>query len=323
MDNVCLSLLFYRYISNNCSKSERQELLRLLADPENEEQVKVLMEELWNGVPCRKLSADQSERIFNTLIIKRQRPYLPWLKMAAVFVIVVLSALGTLYFRGNHSRPPVAQQINQEAKTNFITLPDESTVILNAGSTLDYAESFRGNVREVFLKGEGFFDIKHDSARAFVVHTGKLRTTVLGTAFNIRAYPDQEIITVTVKRGKVKVSDDKRVFGILNPNQQISLDRKHQYAEQKPVDSHRVTEWIEKDILFDDVTMAEAIIQLGKRFDVSITLDGKDISKCRFTATFAQGEDLKQILEILCEFNNATLTANEAGGFVISGGACR
>ena len=322
MANARLSFLFYRYVNDNCSEGERQELLRLLADPANDEQVKVLMAELWDHVPGKELSAQDSDRIFDRIITERKSPPFSWLRMAAVFVIMVLSALAVVYFRAGYRKPNIAREMDEEAKTKFVTLPDGSTVVLNAGSTLDYTPSFGGKVREVVLTGEGFFDVEHDSLKPFVVHTGKLRTTVLGTAFNIKAYADQEIIIVTVTRGKVRVSDDRHVLGVLHRDEQISVDRR-QAAERKPVDSHRVTEWIQRDILFDDVTIAEAILELEKRFQVSIIMADEEIAHCRFTATFVQGEGLKQILEILCDFNNATLSANEAGGFVISGGDCR
>ena len=195
-------------------------------------------------------------------------------------------------------------------------------MVLNGASKLEFPESFSHGVREVTLTGEAYFDITHDPMRPFVVHTGKVRTTVLGTAFNIKAYPEQSDITVTVTRGKVKVSDDKQVFGIVNPDQQITFNKNREVTEQKAVDSHEVTAWMEKDIYFDDITIDHAVAQLEKRFDVSITLTNSKINDCKFTATFVRGEDLEQILRILCDFNNATLVANGNNSFEIQGGIC-
>ena len=123
-------------------------------------------------------------------------------------------------------------------------------------------------------------------------------------------------------KGKVKVSDDKKIFAIVNPAQQITFDRNRDYAEQNPIDSRQVTSWVEKDIFFDDITMANAVDQLEKRFDISIHIGNEGIKDCRFTATFVKGEDLAQILRILCDFNNATLKEDGLGGFIIQGGEC-
>ena len=321
MDHTRLSFLFYRYINNNCSESERHELLRLLADPANDSQVKALMSEVWDQTPGKDLTVQQSNRIFGKIVSKRRPADFSWLKAAAVFALMVLSVLAVLYSRNGHHPLRVAQKATGVGKTDFIALSDGSTVILNAGSNLQYAEVFSDNIREVFLEGEAFFDIKHDSSRTFVVHTGKLRTTVLGTAFNISAYPGQEVV-VTVKRGKVSVGDETRVLGIINPNEQVALNPAQKAVERQPVDSHRVTAWIERDILFEDVTMSDAIFQLAKRFNVPIALEDQNIAACKFTATFVQGEDVEQILKVLCVFNNATLEGSETDGYLISGGDC-
>lgn len=322
MVNARLSFLFYRYVRNQCSESERLEFLRLIEDPENDAQLKLLMGRAWEQTGERKLSEERSDRILREILLTRERSNVPWFRMAAIFIMVALSVLGLFYYRAAHLKPSFAQHVSEKTKSNFIELPDGSTVILNAGGKLNYPEALAGPEREVYLEGEGFFDIKPDSLRPFVVHTGSLRTTVLGTAFNIQAYPDKELVVVTVKRGKVEVSDDKQTFGILNPNQQISLNRHHDIAEQTTVDPEQVIAWIERDISFDNVTMNDAINQLEKRFDVSIGIESNSGDKCRFTATFVRGEDLRQILQVLCEFNNATLVERE-NGFTVRGGNCQ
>ena len=325
MDNTRLTFLFYRYVNRTCSESERQELLGLLADPENETQAKQLMSEVWDEVQADKLSDARAAHVFNQILNAtpaRKRPVY-WRKIAAVFLVVILGTTGLSYFMSGDSQFSRSyHEMPNDIFPGFIKLADGSTVILKAGSRLDYPLEFSGKNREVFLEGEGFFDVVEDPSREFVVHTGELRTTVLGTAFNVKAYPDQQDITVTVKRGKVKVSDRTQVFGIVSPDQQITFDRNHQQVKQNPVDSHQVTSWIEKDISFDDVTFGEAIDQLESRFDVHIQLINTRIMDCRFTATFVREESLEQMLEILCEFNSADLSSDDEGGFIIQGGEC-
>src|SRR5688572_8298430 len=105
----------------------------------------------------------------------------------------------------------------------FLRLPDGSTVLLNEGSKLEYPITFSGDTREVFLQGEGYFDIQHNPSKPFVVKTANVTTTVLGTAFNVKAFPSEKHITVTVTRGKVKVSKDEKVLGVITHDQQITI----------------------------------------------------------------------------------------------------
>jgi ferric-dicitrate binding protein FerR (iron transport regulator) len=216
--------------------------------------------------------------------------------------------------------------VNNTASTSqrqFIRLPDGSTVLLNTGSTLDYGVAFNdNNLREVHLKGEAFFNIRHDARRPFVVHTGAISTTVLGTAFNVKAYPEQGDITVTVSRGKVKVSNDSRVLGIITPNQQITFHKQTLTAAQQAVKSSDVTAWVTKDIYFEDVSMADAMLQLQERFGVTIQFDNEQARACRFTATFVEGEDLYQILDVICEFNKAKYRTSASGVIAIYGDGC-
>lgn len=329
MDNVRLTFLFYRYVNKTCSETERRELLNLLSQPENETQVKILMEELWNDLPHRQLSSDASERLLERVLLKEESdtssPRFFLLRRIAASVLITLLSIGGIYYfvtLDARSDYVVQKSTPDQALPAFVKLSDGSTVVLNAGSKLDYPESFAGNVREVSLEGEGYFDITPDALRPFVVHTGRIKTTVLGTAFNIRAYPKQENVTVTVKRGKVQVSDEQNVIGIINPNQQITFNTHYRNAEQTTVNTDEATQWMERDIFFDDITLGHAIDQLEKRFELSIDVENERLANCRFTGTFVKGEDLKQILTILCEFNNATLKEKPSGGFVIEGGEC-
>src|SRR5688500_14508068 len=280
MDNVRLTFLFYRYVNKTCSETERKELLELLSDPRNRVQVKALMGELWNDLPHQKLSPETAEAIVQKILLQEQteipfRQVPSFQRIAAVILVTVLSMGAIYYITSRTASPHYALQTNNPDASlpRFIKLSDGSTVILNAASRLDYPESFAGDVREVSLEGEGYFDIVPDASKQFVVHTGKIKTTVLGTAFNVQAYPDQTNITVTVKRGKVQVSNDKRVMGVINSNQQITFNMHEQIAAQATVDAGQATAWMEKDIFFDDITLGHAIDQLEKRFDVSISVE--------------------------------------------------
>jgi ferric-dicitrate binding protein FerR (iron transport regulator) len=129
---------------------------------------------------------------------------------------------------------------------------------------------------------------------------------VLGTAFNIRAYPDESDVTVTVTRGKVKVETEQQILGILYRNQQISYNKKSSAAIQHKVVADSVLTWKEKDLVFDNVTFAEAATVICERYGVDIVFVNEKMKKCRFHASFLNEKKVEQILTVLCELNKAT-----------------
>src|SRR5690554_3852096 len=113
----------------------------------------------------------------------------------------------------NRKKPNMNQLIIPHGKMSEIILPDGSRVFLNAGSRLVYPDFFAEKTREVFLLGEAFFDVKHNKKQPFVVQTTDIRIRVLGTEFNISAYPSDNTIETVLARGKVRLEPNK--VGIL------------------------------------------------------------------------------------------------------------
>ena len=237
-----------------------------------------------------------------------------WSLAASFFAIAIVGCL-LLWRSGLSSGTPVAQ--NNDKKENsfpqrgqgkYIRLPDGSTVLLNKNSDLDYPESFNGKTREVTLIGEGYFDIVHNPAKPFIVHTGKVETTVLGTAFNVMAYPEQKEITVTVTRGKVKVGDGERLYGILLPNEQIAVSTKEYKILQTHVDADQAMVWKKQYLVFDNLSLAEAATLIDNKYHVNIVFADEKLKEARISATFLDNEDLEQVLNVITGVVNAKYT---------------
>lgn len=250
----------------------------------------------------------------------------------AAGVLVVIMTGWWLLWRSNNPIPVKTETTKNETKTQdispaltaarFIHLPDGSTVLLNKGSSLNYPETFNTSVREVFLTGEGYFDIRHDATKPFVVHTGNLKTTVLGTAFNIKAYPQQNEITVTVTRGKVRVGNDKKVFGVLTANQQISVNAGNNHFAQTKVDAAKEIVWKEQYLILDRMSLKDAAILIGNKYHSNILLSNDDLKYCTISATFFNGEDVDHVLTVVCAVINASYTKQSGDTVIISGKGC-
>jgi ferric-dicitrate binding protein FerR (iron transport regulator) len=203
-----------------------------------------------------------------------------------------------------------------------VVLADGSKIWVNSLSELKYPQAFNGKTREVYLSGEAYFDIRHDASKPFIIHTGKVITTVLGTAFNIKEDNLQHTIVVTVTRGKVSVANGKSQLGVITPNQQISFNTVNNQHTQIDVDAKKAIAWQESDIHFDDITFAAAAGQLQQRFKVKISFANEKVKNCRFTGTALKEENLDKILKVICAFNNATYQTKADGSIVVDGPGC-
>jgi transmembrane sensor len=225
----------------------------------------------------------------------------------------MILATSLFFLFDNSTQKKASTGLAEQHKENrVIIIPDGSTVILSPGSKLNYPSSFDGlEKREVFLYGQAFFDIKHNPKRPFVVHTGRISTIVLGTAFNIRAIPSESEIIVTVKRGKVKVINDKISLGVITPNQQITFNKSKVSSNTKVVDTDSLIRWKDQDLFIDNLTISEVSKLLEERYSVKIIIEHESVGSERFTTTFTQNERLEQILKSICIFNDLVYEFNK------------
>lgn len=248
-----------------------------------------------------------------------------WWRAAAV--VVPILGIGALLWMSRpgateQAKPVLAVSPDNGDGRRFILLPDSSTVVLQKGSSLIYPEEFKGDKREVTLTGEAYFDIHQQKDKPFVIYSGKVVTTVLGTAFNIRAYPDQPSVTVTVTRGKVKIEEEKsrKLLGILLPDQQIVYNN-NEVAETRAVKAVETVAWVKQGLDFISVPFEEIARQVSDRYQVNISFANPALKRCRIRATFEGTESLERVLMILCTVRDATYKI-DGDQVIIDGEGC-
>lgn len=310
MDKQYFLELLHKYLNDKATDEEQQFLVKyydlfvaepdvisLLSDEQREKLKKEIHASIWENID-KHIEADKK-------IISLRAWFL---RTAAAAAIIGICGIGFLFLRNKPVIKPSSFYSAHKQKTNlFLVLPDGSRVILSYGSKLSYASSFNGLAkREVYLIGEAFFDIKHDNLKPFVVHAGKVETTVLGTAFDVKALPGDKTITVTVTRGKVKVSDNNRLLGIITPNQQLTFNKQKSISTQSSIDAKTYTIWTaQDDLYFEDVTFGEAAKVLEERFKVKILFTDRLVQSKHFTSIFDKSAGLDRTLKSICEFNDA------------------
>jgi transmembrane sensor len=322
-----LHFLFDKYLRRQCTGAELEELIALLQEADAEKSLTEPMQELWLRLKDDTTTHEVDwDKMYNTILnaaeneaspmFNRNNVFKIWYKAAAAVIVLIVAAGGYLYF-SNHTKTIAENNIAENKNSNkeqpinkrqTIHLPDGSTVILNADSKLNYPAAFSGNTREVYLTGEGYFDIKHNPKQPFLVHAGKIITKVLGTAFDIKAYPLDESVEVTVTRGKVQVLKENKSLGLVTANQQISFSKKTELFAQKIVDAKLVIAWKPGEIIFNDITMQEAAKRIEQRFNTTIEFANPAIKNCMVTATFSEDDLEEEILTVICGVSKSNYT---------------
>jgi ferric-dicitrate binding protein FerR (iron transport regulator) len=196
--------------------------------------------------------------------------------------------------------------------------PDGTQVILNAGSEIYLNDNYAKNTREVYLKGEAFFEVQHNAEVPFIVHTASMDVKALGTAFNVKSYNNEGRTEAVLVRGLVEVTlkkDNNRRL-LLHPDEKVMWTENKTGSENgvpaaainnpgvvKPVkknDNGDVKEiaWVQNNLAFEDEAFEEIAYQLNRWYNVNIQFETSDIKQYHFTATFKK-EKIEQVLEIL------------------------
>lgn len=241
-----------------------------------------------------------------------------YLRYAAAAVFLLLGGYWLYWNSGLVEHTPVyamVQTAGEEERT--ITLPDGSTVVLNENSTLRYPQDF--DVREVELTGEAFFEVVKRNGMAFTILSEGAQTTVLGTSFNVRAYPDEPEVTVTVETGKVEVAAVQKEAEkvLLIPGKSGRYDKMLEKVEEAPVSN--ALAWKNDRLLFNNQPLGEVAKAIERYFGQKVVLANDQLANCRFMGEFPNPK-LREMLDAIA-FTMELEIVEENGQIVIKGDA--
>ncbi|MCG8323414.1 MAG: DUF4974 domain-containing protein [Cytophagales bacterium] len=205
---------------------------------------------------------------------------------------------------GTSEQTQYIKRENPPGIKSVITLSDGTKVSLNATSRLEFPNAFKGEKRLVYLSGEAFFEVQKDPEKPFIVITNKIATTVIGTSFNIEAFPEDAQISISLVEGKVKVEafDDegqykKTAETFLTPGEQV-IYKDGQALKKERFDREVVTAWKDGILNFKKADFEEIIDKLEKWYGVEFKVLNQNREDIRFSGTF-QNETLKNVLEAI------------------------
>ena len=222
---------------------------------------------------------------------------------ATVFFAVMLASAG-FYAGSRHwvNEKPAGAVVDKNGISR-IKLADGSVVTLNHDTEINYPEKFSSDVREVDIKGEAFFEVQPDPSRPFIIHAGDATIKVLGTSFNVNAYPDNEQVEVVVETGKVQVSKSKAVMKgqdkvILDPGDKgLFLNAGGKLLKSRN-DNPNFLSWKTRNFIFNKVALNEVIRQLNHVYRVQIRTEDPELDHLLLTARF-EDRSLDFILQVI------------------------
>jgi len=200
-----------------------------------------------------------------------------------------------------------------DTENTMMKLPDGSVVILAKGSQLTLLTAFNGkHNREVELQGKAFFDIAHNPSKPFIIYTGNVRTTVLGTAFDITTTPGMNTVKVNVIRGLVEVKNTvSSSLTHLAKNMQVVFGDDNKVAVRREVNAEQEMAWKKQDLEFNDVSLQDAIERLEEGLGYKIVVKDPALLKETFTYSMRSKESAASFMKSFSQFLNASYLINE------------
>ena len=177
-----------------------------------------------------------------------------------------------------------------------LVLADGTKVFLNSGSEMRYPERFGKARREVFLKGEAWFEVAKDSAREFWVHAGAMDVKVLGTSFNVKAYERLETVATTIVEGSVEVACAGKSFQIV-PGEQFVYDKNNRVMDVRMVDTESYVSWKDGYYKFRQTTLEEIMETLSVWYGLNVFYVNESAKQVEFTGKVRRYEDARMLLD--------------------------
>jgi len=306
-----IDLLITNCLSGEATLAEKEELIRWIGEsPSNKrfyEENQRIWEKSQSYFPVSIISSDR-EKIKDQIIQQLSKPAKTvslsvWIyRVAAILALPVMLGIG--WYLGSAEISSETQMCEVTAPKGQISkcvLADGTEVWLNAGTTIRYDPTLAGNIREVQLDGEAYFKVSKNKHKPFIVRTKYARVKVLGTVFNLKAYPEDGKVETTLEEGRVEFSlngsSAKPVE--LKPGEQIVYTVSEKKITLGHVETYLHTAWKDGKFVFKDADLQAIIQELEKLYDVRIHLENDSLLKLRFRGMFEYEQNIFSALETL------------------------
>lgn len=273
--------LYDRFLEGKATKEEINEIYdRITATPEELKEFREY-EKFWEQIhkPSEEVLASLADVKATIKSYKRRRA---WRFVSAVSAAAVQEYVVNVPAGGRTD----------------IALPDGTKVMLNAGSRLSYTSEFNKRTRDIFLSGEGYFEVAHDKERPFNVNTSKCTVTVLGTKFDISAYEqDGEAFTALVEGSILFKTGEKET--LVSPGELVTIGDKG--LTKEAVDVRDYCGWTSGIIKYSNIPFSSLLKRLEREYDTHLILEDKSLGDRTIRVSFSKDDSVDTILKVLSD----------------------
>lgn len=307
-DENQIGLLITAYLSGKATEEEHHTLEEWVrSSPENNRYFQETRN-IWQimnpafvltDIEVGKAERKVNEKIGNAWSTRKILFY--WQRIAAMIAIPLFLLCTYLFLNKttNQGEELVYQEVKSPHGTySKINLPDGTSVWLNGGSKLKYPLIFKKGERNVFLSGEGYFEVHSDKQNPFTVKTNQITLTATGTAFNVEAYENEPISIVTMVEGQINVAFSKSSSVAMAPGERASFNNQIKISHTTQADPYKWYAWKDGLMIFRDDPLSYVFKRLELTFNVDIDLKDLSLANAPYRATFGY-ESLDEILRLL------------------------
>lgn len=316
MDKTVLSALLQKYMNGQLTPEEVAHLKSLIMY----EDEAVLIENLQNAWQSYVSEDERNQDSFDSVLSNIQQIIRPkvelrlsfasiWKVAAAILLPIFILSTSYLFFKNKTIETTIAHEYQIETgkgERASVTLPDGTKVYLNSGSSLSYPASFGLYDRTIQLTGEAYFMVTHDKKSHFIVHTPSVKAEVLGTTFNLSAYPTQSWFEAALVEGSIELVSYDQPENVIRliPNQKARYDRDKNQWDVTKTDLKVETAWKRGDLVFRSQTLASVLKRMEMVYGVEIQVEGP-YPELLFTGSYHEN-DINVVLKNLQYHYNFT-----------------
>ena len=301
--------LLLKYISEKASPEEQTQVEAWLAEDASNSDTLLQVARIYHAQRTQRRIRQRDtmqalSRVNHRIGQRLRRIILRRLAVAASLLIGLLGIGSTVWQRQNQQDELQPQMITMSTNAGIrsrLTLPDGTSVFLNAGSTIVYPSQFDRNERRVQLSGEAYFKVEQDISRPFIVSVANngINIRALGTEFNLQAYEKDSLVQVALIEGSVQVGlQDQKEMVQLAPSNMAAFDTRTGKQSITNINIAQITSWMDGRLIFKDTPIPEVLRQLTHFYSVDFEVQNTVINGYTFTGTF-ENRPLFQILEYL------------------------
>lgn len=301
--------LIVKYLQGHLSDIELDNfLLWINADSENKKlffEIKAMYE------ACDSDQTDQTFDVMQSwkrLLQKRQKQRIKrgmmigfrWFSYAATLVLVVTASVFFWNKTGQGSDEVTRYIGGNGVCANVMELPDGTKVHVGPQTTFYYKGNYGEKTREVYLEGEAYFDVAKQKDKPFIVKVKGQDIEVLGTKFNVLAYPNDSLFVTTLLEGSVSLFIEKlNTHTILNPDEQFVYNRQNSRTEILKVKASEYLRWTEGYYYFREQSLKSILDRLSRVYELNFVMKSDALKQKKFTGTFYKGQNIEEVLDII------------------------